>query len=63
MLNITFETFCYYIYLNQTLLDMDLLQRLSEITNTRKEKVFRKTVSLKNFVNKYALRKWLYYDK
>jgi DNA polymerase elongation subunit (family B) len=35
-------------------LDMDLLQRLSEITNTRKEKVFRKTVSLKNFVNKFA---------
>jgi len=33
---------------------MDMLQRLSEITNTRKEKVFRKTVSLKNFVNKYA---------
>jgi len=35
-------------------LDMDLLQRLSEITNTRKEKVFRKTVSLKNFVSKFA---------
>jgi DNA polymerase elongation subunit (family B) len=35
-------------------LDMDLLQRLSEITNTRKDKVFRKTVSLKNFVNKFA---------
>jgi DNA polymerase elongation subunit (family B) len=35
-------------------LDMDMLQRLSEITNTRKEKVFRKTVSLKNFVSKYA---------
>jgi DNA polymerase elongation subunit (family B) len=35
-------------------LDMDLIQRLSEITNTRKDKVFRKTVSLKNFVNKFA---------
>jgi DNA polymerase elongation subunit (family B) len=35
-------------------LDIDMLQRLSEITNTRKEKVFRKTVSLKNFVSKYA---------
>lgn len=35
-------------------LDMDLVQRLSEITNTRKEKVFAKTVSLKNFVSKYA---------
>lgn len=35
-------------------LDMDMLQRLSEITNTRKEKVFKKTISLKNFVNKYA---------
>ena len=35
-------------------LDMDMVQRLSEITNTRKEKVFSKTVSLKNFVNKFA---------
>jgi len=35
-------------------LDMDMLERLSEITNTRKEKVFKKTISLKNFVNKYA---------
>jgi DNA polymerase elongation subunit (family B) len=35
-------------------LDMDMLQRLSEVTNTRKEKVFKKTISLKNFVNKYA---------
>jgi len=35
-------------------LDMDMLQRLSEITNTRKDKVFKKTISLKNFVNKYA---------
>jgi DNA polymerase elongation subunit (family B) len=35
-------------------LDMDMLQRLSEITNTRKEKVFKKTISLKNFVSKYA---------
>jgi DNA polymerase elongation subunit (family B) len=41
--------------IESNLLDMDLIQRLSEITNTRKEKVFRKTVSLKNFVNKYAL--------
>jgi len=35
-------------------LDMDMLQRLSEITNTRKSKVFAKTVSLKNFVSKFA---------
>lgn len=35
-------------------LDMDMLQRLQEITDTRKEKVFRKTVSLKNFISKYA---------
>jgi len=35
-------------------LDIDTLQRLSEITNTRKEKVFAKSVSLANFVNKYA---------
>jgi DNA polymerase elongation subunit (family B) len=35
-------------------LDMDMLQRLSEVTNTRKEKVFKKTISLKNFVNKYT---------
>lgn len=59
-------------------LDMDMLQRLSEITNTRKEKVFRKTVSLKNFVSKYAVENgfvmgtnknskygedWQYYEK
>jgi len=36
-------------------LDYDMVQRLSEITNTRKEKVFKKTVSLKNFVSKFAL--------
>ena len=35
-------------------LDFDLVQRLSDITNTRKEKVFKKTISLKNYVNKYA---------
>ena len=35
-------------------LDFDLVQRLSDITNTRKEKVFKKTVCLKNYVNKYA---------
>jgi len=35
-------------------LDFDMLQCLSEITNTRKEKIFKKTVSLKNIVNKYA---------
>jgi DNA polymerase elongation subunit (family B) len=38
-------------------LDMEMLQRLSEITNTKKEKVFKKTVSLKNFVNKFAEEK------
>jgi DNA polymerase elongation subunit (family B) len=36
-------------------LDFDMVQRHSEITNTRKEKVFKKTVSLKNFVSKFAL--------
>jgi DNA polymerase elongation subunit (family B) len=41
-------------FLEDKNLDMDMLQRLSEITNTRKEKVFRKTVSLKNFVIKFA---------
>lgn len=35
-------------------LDTDMLQRLSEITNTRKDKVFKKTISLKNFVCKFA---------
>ena len=35
-------------------LDVDMVQRLSDITNTRKYKVFKKTVSLKNFVNKFA---------
>lgn len=35
-------------------LDVDMLQRLSEITNTRLNKVFKKTISLKNFVNKFA---------
>lgn len=35
-------------------LDFDMVQRLSEITNTRKEKVFKKTISLKNFVCKFA---------
>lgn len=38
-------------------MDVELLQRLSEITYTRKEKVFTKTVSLKNFVNKFAREK------
>lgn len=34
--------------------DIELLQRLSEITNTRKEKVYSKSISLTNFVNKYV---------
>lgn len=38
---------------NKTL-DTDMLQRLSEITNTRLNKVFKKTISIKNFVNKFA---------
>ena len=38
---------------NKTL-DVDTLQRLSEITKTRKEKVYTKSVSLSNFVNSYA---------
>lgn len=36
-------------------LDIDMLQKLSEVTNTRKYKVFKKTISLKNFVSKFAL--------
>jgi hypothetical protein len=36
-------------------LDIDLLQTLSEITNTRKEKVFSKSISLPNFINKYSI--------
>lgn len=35
-------------------LDFDNLQRLSEITNTRKDKVFSKSISVTNFVNKFA---------
>lgn len=35
-------------------LDIEMLQRLCEITNTRKLKVFKKTISLKNFVSKFA---------
>jgi DNA polymerase elongation subunit (family B) len=35
-------------------LDFDMLQQLSIVTNTRKEKVFKKTISLKNYVCKYA---------
>jgi len=35
-------------------LDIDMLQKLSEVTNTRKYKVFKKTISLKNFVSKFA---------
>lgn len=36
-------------------MDYDTIQRLSEITNTRKERVLRKTISLKNYLNKYAV--------
>ena len=35
-------------------LDLDMVQKLCEVTNTRKHKVFKKTVSLKNFVCKFA---------
>lgn len=35
-------------------LDVELIQRLSEITNTRQYKVFKKTISLKNYVSKFA---------
>lgn len=35
-------------------LDIEMLQRLSDITNTRKYKVFKKTICLKNFVSKFA---------
>ena len=35
--------------LEQKNLDFDMIQRLSEITNTRHEKVFKKTVCLKKF--------------
>lgn len=35
-------------------LDIDMVQKLCEVTNTRKYKVFKKTVSIKNFVCKFA---------
>lgn len=35
-------------------LDVEMLQKLCEVTNTRKLKVFKKTISLKNFVSKFA---------
>lgn len=35
-------------------LDFDMIQRLVEVTNTRHYKVFKKTVSIKNFVSKFA---------
>ena len=35
-------------------LEFNSLQSLSEITNTRKEKVYAKSISLTNFINKYA---------
>ena len=35
-------------------LDVDMVQKLCEVTNTRKYKVFKKTVSLKNYVGKFA---------
>jgi len=35
-------------------LDFDMLQKLCEVTNTRKYKIFKKTISLKNFVCKFA---------
>lgn len=41
--------------LEQKNLDFDLMQKLAQITNTRVEKVLKKTISLKNFVNKFAI--------
>ena len=41
--------------LEEKLLDFDTLQRLSEITNTRKEKVYSSSVSMPNFVNRFAI--------
>lgn len=35
-------------------LDFDMVQKLCEVTNTRKYKVFKKTVSIKNFICKFA---------
>lgn len=40
--------------LEQKTLDFNTLQALSEVTNTRKEKVYSKSISLPNFVNKFA---------
>ena len=40
--------------LEQKNLDANSVQALSEITSTRTEKVLKKTISLKNFVNKFA---------
>ena len=41
-------------FLEQKNLDFDMVQKLCEVTNTRKYKVFKKTVSIKNFVCKFA---------
>lgn len=35
-------------------LDIDMVQKLTDVTNTRKYKVFKKTISIKNFVSLYA---------
>lgn len=35
-------------------LDMDMIQKLSDVTLTRPNKVFKKTISIKNYVSQYA---------
>ena len=37
--------------------DLDTVQQLSNITFTRKEKVFKKSIALTNYINKYALER------
>lgn len=39
--------------------DIDMVQQLSDITATRKDKVFMKSIALTNYVNKYAHEKGL----
>lgn len=45
---------CLLKLLNDKNLDIEMFQKLCEVTNTRHYKVFKKTVSIKNFVCKFA---------
>ena len=45
--------------IEDTTKDIDTIQKLSDITLTRKEKVFKKSIALTNYVNAYAYEKHL----